>query len=55
MLMEDNVNINPQKTRCGGSDWTKDGARGRGSGLRHCVTSRKVAGSIPEGVIGIFH
>ena len=23
--------------------------------LRHCATSRKVAGSIPEGVIGIFH
>ena len=26
-----------------------------GSWLRHCATSRKVAGSIPEGVIGIFH
>jgi hypothetical protein len=25
------------------------------SGLRHCATSRKVAGSIPCGVIGIFH
>ena len=23
--------------------------------LRHCDTSRKVAGSIPDGVIGIFH
>jgi hypothetical protein len=23
--------------------------------LRHCSTSRKVAGSIPDGVIGIFH
>ena len=23
--------------------------------LRHCATSRKVAGSIPDGVIGIFH
>jgi uncharacterized protein YuzB (UPF0349 family) len=23
--------------------------------LRHCVTNRKVAGSIPDGVIGIFH
>jgi len=22
---------------------------------RHCATSRKVAGSIPDGVIGIFH
>jgi len=26
-----------------------------GSWLRHCATSEKVAGSIPEGVIGIFH
>ena len=25
------------------------------SWLRHCITSRKVAGSIPDGVIGIFH
>jgi len=24
-------------------------------GFRHCPTSRKVAGSIPEGVIAIFH
>jgi hypothetical protein len=23
--------------------------------LRHCDTNRKVAGSIPDGVIGIFH
>ena len=23
--------------------------------LKHCATSRKVAGSIPDGVIGIFH
>jgi hypothetical protein len=23
--------------------------------LRYCVTNRKVAGSIPDGVIGIFH
>jgi hypothetical protein len=23
--------------------------------LRHCVTNRKVAGSIPDGAIGIFH
>jgi hypothetical protein len=26
-----------------------------GSWLRHCATSRKVAGSIPYGIIGIFH
>jgi len=25
------------------------------SSLRHCATSRKVVGSIPDGVIGIFH
>ena len=25
------------------------------SWLRHCVTSQKVAGSIPDGVIAIFH
>ena len=25
------------------------------SGLRHCPTSRKVAGSVPDSVIGIFH
>ena len=35
-----------------GSTATKMGARGW---LRHCATSRKVAGSIPGGVIGIFH
>jgi hypothetical protein len=23
--------------------------------LRHCAINRKVAGSIPDGVIGIFH
>ena len=23
--------------------------------MRHCATSRKVAGSVPDGVIGIFH
>jgi len=25
------------------------------SWLRHCATSRKVVGSIPDGIIGIFH
>jgi hypothetical protein len=25
------------------------------SWLRHCATNRKVAGSIPDGVTGIFH
>jgi hypothetical protein len=23
--------------------------------LRHCATNQKVAGSIPDGVLGIFH
>ena len=26
-----------------------------GQWLRRCATNRKVAGSIPDGVIGIFH
>jgi hypothetical protein len=30
------------------------GARG-GAVLEACATNRKVAGSIPDGVIGIFH
>jgi hypothetical protein len=33
---------------------SEGGTRWR-SKLRHCITSRKVAGSIPDGVIGIFH
>ena len=32
----------------------KSGTR-RCSWLRHCATSRNVSGSIPDGVIGIFH
>ena len=31
----------------GGTQWR--------SWLRHCATSQKVAGSIPDGVNGIFH
>ena len=34
-------------TSLGGTRWR--------SWLRHCAKSRKVAGSIPDGVIGIFH
>jgi hypothetical protein len=34
-----------------GWDW---GTRWRSS-LRHCATSRKVAGSIPDGIIGVFY
>jgi hypothetical protein len=34
--------------------WPEGGKRWR-SWLRHCATSRNVAGSIPDGVIGIFH
>ena len=33
--------------------WGGGGTRWR-SWLRHCATSRKVAGSIPDGVTGIF-
>ena len=35
------------------SDCTSRGVRWR-SWLRHCATSQKVAGSIPDGVIGFF-
>jgi hypothetical protein len=31
------------------------GAHGGAVALRCCATSRKVAGSIPDGVVGIFH
>jgi len=34
--------------------WGKGGSRWR-IWLRHCATSRKVAGSISDGVIGIIH
>ena len=34
--------------------WLRGGTRWL-SWLRHCATSRKVAGSISDGVIGIFH
>jgi hypothetical protein len=33
---------------------SKRGTRWR-SWVRHCATSRKVAGTIPDGVIGTFH
>jgi len=33
--------------KSGGTRWR--------SWLRHCATSRRVAGSIPDDVIGIFH
>ena len=41
-------------TRCFRKVQIKGGTRWR-SWLRHCTTSRKVAGSIPDGVTGIFH
>jgi len=34
-------------SECGGTRWR--------IWLMHCTTSRKVAGSIPDGVMGIFH
>jgi len=35
--------------------YAQDGGTRWRSWLRHCATNRKVAGSIPDGVIGIFH
>ena len=34
--------------------YQKDGGARRGVVLRHYATNRQVAGSIPDGVIGIF-
>jgi hypothetical protein len=31
------------------------GARGGTVGLRHCATNRKATGSIPDGIIEMFH
>ena len=42
-----NVFLNIVVGRARGTRWR--------SWLRYCATSRKVAGSIPDGVIGIFH
>jgi hypothetical protein len=36
-----------------GTQWT--GGKAVAQWLRYCATNRKVAGSIPDGVIGIFH
>ena len=41
------VCFNMSITAGGGPRWC--------SWLRHCATSQKVMGSIPDGVIGIFH
>jgi hypothetical protein len=42
-----------------GRDTSEDlclyGGTGWRSWLWHCATGRKVAGSIPDGVMGIFH
>jgi hypothetical protein len=37
--------------------YTKERDRGHAVAhwLRHCATNQKVMGSIPDGVIGIFH
>jgi hypothetical protein len=37
------------------TDLSEEGWRAVAQWLRHCATNRKVAGSIPDGVIGIFH
>jgi len=51
-----NKQWNKVPTTCNGLQyvWSERGTRWR-SWLRHCATSRKVAVSIPDGVIGIFH
>ena len=41
------VALETNKRSTGGKRWR--------NWLRHCATSRKVAGSILDGVIGIFH
>jgi hypothetical protein len=38
-----------------GTDHTYFGGHVVAQLLRHCATNRKVAGSIPDGVIRIFH
>ena len=50
------VILNPYPANVGNmvSSYQCWGPRWR-SWLRHCATSQKVAGSIPDGVIGIFH
>jgi hypothetical protein len=35
--------------------FVRDWGHGVAQWLRHCATNRKVTGSIPDGVIGIFH
>ena len=52
--MEFDVTINDLLTRNYNDLQTVWGPRWR-SWLRHCATSQKVAGSIPDGVIGNFH
>ena len=39
--------LNRSQRKTGGTRWR--------TWLRHCATNRKVGGSIPDGVIGIFH
>ena len=50
MLLDSNQDLQKERESTlllGGTQWR--------SWLRHCATSRKVASSIPDGVIGIFH
>ena len=47
VLMPDKIKFCPTNPLLWGTRWC--------SWLRHCATSRKVAGSIPDGVVGILH
>ena len=47
LIAGDNTRTVNSTSFMGGTQWR--------SWLRHCATSRKVAGSIPDCVIGIFH
>ena len=51
------INEDEMDSACSMNTTLKTYAWGRRwrSWLRHCTTSRKVAGSIPDGVTGIFH
>ena len=48
-------NKRQRPSQLGQTDTDKYKARTKKSWFRYCDTSRKIAGSIPEGIIGNFH